>query len=440
MAIDAYISSAKKIHVTLLLLTITVGYFSWIEYGRLLNLSRLSVIDIGLAAQKIYTRGVSNFPQMARRDLPKVYLSAGSEQANFLWNQLPDKLLSESDNAAPQSRNPFDDTEIDRVRFAQNEPLRMLPGRICSVAIVQAAGGRKIILQDFFASSEIAPVPSDRMYLLNFSDRCLLGRRSIILIDARDEFGRWFLGLPTSEFSRLPDIGFPYIRGTMLGDLVLSRSMVFDNQLLRDVPAIAQKYIFHSKTYFVFPEEFLDSVILTQAQNITGNIYSQDQIQRAINDLFNVGMVDASLLGLRLDHRFLIRIAPVMALILTYVLYRRLRYIRRHIANASEPWLLLGVDNPLDRVLTHVWALSPAACVLAVHGLFADTQQLGWVVFGRVVSIRSIIDLHFPVASVLFNKYDYFAVLVLLLFLINMFFVVRVQIYIWSILRLDRRL
>ena len=150
--IDAYISSIKKIYLTLFLLVLSVTYFSTVEYQRKSELKLLEIVDLLLTVQEI-TKSFDDIPVLKGSDIPEIYIRAGSDLATLKWDLLIEQKLGTKkleDKELLKELEKFSDYEIKQGRLAKNKRFRTAPGEICNIALFAVQLHKKpIILEQY---------------------------------------------------------------------------------------------------------------------------------------------------------------------------------------------------------------------------------------------------------------------------------------------------
>lgn len=459
--VNRYISSVKKLHMALLVLLLTVVYFSLIEYQRQANHRFLAMIDVLNGVQNVHYDVVDSLRPATLEDLGAVYPGAILDAV-----QLRDDEWSRIGQSAGMPHEGIPEGQTDDQRAIEEEfedariferfSLRMAPGKVCSLAFIQGPSNQEVLLSDFFGGPQLAAVPLSKMQLINFSVHCETGRffrLSLLYFTTLDEIGVNLIGIPSLHYPFFEEHLWDnpvlaYLdrlsegRGTDLGDTFIS---IFqpDTFELKDthfthLPKRLQSYLYKYHEYVIISEDFIASLILKSAQQLTGRIYAVEETETALKDIYKVGVEETKIFGLKMDHLTLIRTAPLIAIVLTYLMYRRLRVIRYQTEDATEPWVLLRIDNRFDEFISWVFIATPALSVASFFILFCDTQGLGLVIFDRFITLRSLVTLSSQPLSFVATDTDYYASIVSVLTIVAMCWAVLVAKYLRDVLRHDR--
>jgi hypothetical protein len=84
---DRYISSVKRLYIALVLLALSVGYFTSYEYGRMLAIARADLLQIALAVYDLGDR-LSTLRPLTEADLAQISLSARIRNDRALFKEV----------------------------------------------------------------------------------------------------------------------------------------------------------------------------------------------------------------------------------------------------------------------------------------------------------------------------------------------------------------
>ncbi len=340
-----------------------------------------------------------------------------------------------------------DDTPIDGAFFIEDSELRLDPGKSCSHAFFRLSGAelsfadpQSFTIQRGTIVQHLKQIPLSRIYLVVPSHNCALAAGGFwyaLLVDTREEIGDWVIALEPTHY----DYIFTGKNQSFLDKLAnphIIKSIEFNKEEWLgnyDEKIVNDFHVANIYTYFTIRE--FNRSIFSSAISITGNIYSRKQISDAASDLFQQKSVEANIFGIKTTHLLFIQISPIIASILFYVFYRRLREIAKiPYVDIEEPWLFLKIDNFFDYALSLIWMVSPAAFILYIYWSFADINGAVLRVFGGYIDVRfefyseSFINLH---KSGEFQ--GYFATLLLILMLFILYSILRAQIYLFTIIQ-----
>jgi hypothetical protein len=123
---------------------------------------------------------------------------------------------------------------------------------------------------------------------------------------------------------------------------------------------------------------------------------------------------DASYLGITATSTFLIRVGPLVYFVLSFELWRRVRRLPFSRLKSNRYWFAFETQDVVGRFNGYLHAVAPLLFGVLMYCLFAISQGLGLVVFGRWVEITGLLTWSFPVvpASYQGEGIDYFAIMI----------------------------
>jgi hypothetical protein len=104
---------------------------------------------------------------------------------------------------------------------------------------------------------------------------------------------------------------------------------------------------------------------------------------------------------------FLVKIGPLIYFVLSIELWRRVRRLPSGRIVSDKYWFAFETRDWVGWSYSTLYAFTPLLLGLLIYGLFAISQRLGCLLFGRWVTLTGILTLSFPV--VFGPKLDYFA-------------------------------
>jgi hypothetical protein len=296
MQLDGYVSSAKKVHAAILILALSVAYFSSVEYQRRNFVDFLSGIDLSLGLYKAALSLNDLGRPLKGRDLTKFFREAQNDHfalQHTKWEFQFDGAESEVIYYLEKQQSRYGDQSIPAAYVVENVTTRMDPGVPCEFAFFQASGREKASLLDHTVREDVNFIPSNDIYLVVPSMHCrrVLGRDSAAFMfrsDRDDAF--WIFALPAEEVSELGIIQFTLIEGI--------RTFEYrPPKWIGHLPPHVRDMIYHGGDYTHFQVEDLKRLIFQQAQLSSGKIYSPDQFFAAVDDLFQKSTAEANLFG-----------------------------------------------------------------------------------------------------------------------------------------------
>jgi hypothetical protein len=157
-----------------------------------------------------------------------------------------------------------------------------------------------------------------------------------------------------------------------------------------------EKYVHFSEEYVVLHARAIDYLILNYANSQLGKFFLADRLTDATQQLYEQKERDASYLGISAPNVFLIRIGPFIYFVLSFELWRRVRRLPGGKILSNKYWFAFETRDLIGRVYAFSHAFGPLVLGVLIYALFAVSQNLSLVVFGRAVTIPGIFALEFP--------------------------------------------
>lgn len=436
--IDKYVASAKRIHISLLLLSFTVFYFSVQETLIADRIARASILTTIILSSRAAQDGLAT-TQLTRADLTKIYSEAKLDymdvQSDYLQAQLHDR--PESDVAAAKAKlDAFSQEALAESAFLSEFESRLSPRSYCVVAIFRGPDHKFVTIGSWMLKGFIYEVPLSNVYLVNYSDTCMPIVRdfdSIVLIDLRDREHGWQVGISERTLRRLSE-------DTLLRTLDINAFSLDEEDYFGNIPAIARQYLRIDPDYKAFPIEFYEKLVFQEARELTGYFRRPDELEEATSDLYQIQGPTASFYGVATSRLFFIQAGPVVFFLLSYLLYSRLQFINLSKQATDEPWVFNDIMTRLDYVFVYLWWLTPAVALVATYFVFADAQALGMRIGRFAITPRSFIGLgERPYLDAPGGAVIWLARGVLVLFLANLYLVSKVEWYLFRFIWTTRK-
>jgi|GEM_PF-6415838 len=391
MNLDGYVSSAKKIYVSILILFLSVSYFSWIEYSRRNTLQELSLIESLLALYDAAENIEDLARPMAGRDLALFFPSFLNE-AITINQTILNFVRSEPENEVlyywERQQYELGAKLIPYGKVISDVKFRLNPGVSCEYGFFQGHGkGVETVVFGGFMSGGFDLVSGEDLFLVMPSLRCdahFNQKMEAFLVHRAEKKHNWIIAIPTSSFKRLSSFFLP-----AEGNL-----RAFDYQppkWFEHLPYRIKEKLRHKGNYTYLPFEELERIVFERARFTSGMIHRSDQFDEAVDDLFTQKAAEANVFGIRTDHKFFINCAPLILLLLNYVLYRRLRVIELSGAySVSEPWIFLRIDTRFDLFICYSLVIALSIIAVTIYVLYADINQISLYLFDYRINPRAI--------------------------------------------------
>jgi hypothetical protein len=179
---------------------------------------------------------------------------------------------------------------------------------------------------------------------------------------------------------------------------------IFSNYPFRELDQTVKLLPKPMDTYVKFPEEYVflhakavDYLVLSYVNDRLGKYFTADRLDDATQELYEQKERDASYFGISAPNIFLIRIGPLVYFALSFELWRRVRRLPTGKLFSDKYWFAFETRDIVGRTYSFLYALAPLAFGILIYVLFAISQGLGLIVFGRVVTITGLLTLNFPV-------------------------------------------
>lgn len=400
--VNSYVESFKKIHCLVILLTFLTFFAASKIYNKQTLNEKLKVLDMVFALDDIIS-SENKWQKMKSADIAKV-------SENYEFSFVNNTKLKESIDGKKTDHSSFTPSEkyAEQLLNSENQLSNSFinsdklffssPARICSIGLYGGSTNTLIPLVSNYYKSGIFKSYPREIYLINFSPRCVEQgwqeerMKTALLIKAYQLSCKqncqptWFVGLSKSDKSKLQINHLP----TFDLDFV-------NLDLFKKYRNYESKFISYKDTYSPYRIDFLKGLVFDAASYEKDKIYRPEEMKKALEDLFYSERKQTNFLGIDFDEYTLMRFAPFFLIILLYELYRRIIVIRKNLHQITVPWIFVGVDSIIDIGIVFIAHLTPIACFLAINFLSLDSQGATWMdFFGHQVSIRNILEWHFP--------------------------------------------
>jgi hypothetical protein len=118
----------------------------------------------------------------------------------------------------------------------------------------------------------------------------------------------------------------------------------------------------------------------------------------AVQQLYEQKERDASYFGISAPGILLVRLGPLIYFVLSFELWRRVRRLPAGKLISDKYWFAFESRDFVGRIYGFFYACAPLLLGILIYLLFAISQGLGVIVFGREVTIQGLVTLNFPVA------------------------------------------
>jgi hypothetical protein len=404
--VDSLISSIGGLYLAIISFAAIYCYAGVNQYEQNQTSSKLVVIDKLLALRTLTAEKHSHLlVRVAQlKDLPHFFVDAQAESFNELAADV------EADDKAPDGKKPerlpskFTTEPLPRSSVFREVTMRMAVSGACNVLVSQLSPGQEFQFATFLIVGEVYNVKSEDVQLASFLG-CEPGPPSgefkVLVFKLDDDqyafavprsLEQEFLGLPKPDNFQ----NFPF------------REL---EQTIPLLPVPMDKYIHFLEEYVFLHGKAIDYFVLNYANTQLGKHIPPDRLNDAIQQLYEQKERGASHFGINAPGILLIRLGPLVYFILSFELWRR---VRRHPAGkllSDKYWFAFESRDIVGRTYGFLYACAPLLLGISIYLLFAISQGLGLIVFGREVTIHGLLTLDFPIApGPGWITTDYFAV------------------------------
>jgi hypothetical protein len=401
--VDSLITSIWALYITIISFAVLYTYIGFTSFERDRNQSKLIALDELLALRWLTIFQPSlNFRPARKRDLPAYFTKALDEHFEEAEADLD---APEKDQPAPSK---FDATLVPSSRVAVNVPMRMSVNGASDVFITQLGAGESF---DFFTQlmeGGSHTVASEKVQLAIFSTwhSTLSWTRRVLILELDD--GQYAFAIPRAletAFLRIPNM---FIESSVK----LTRLAELMPDMLRPYAQVSDELVYlHGKA--------VDYLILNFANEQLGKHLTPNQLDDAVQQLYERKERDASYFGISATSTQLIRVGPLIYFMLSFELWRRVRRLPSGRLNSDKYWFAFETTDILGRAYAYLYAILPVLFGIMVYALFATSQGLGLVLFGRAVLLPDLLTLTFPPVPAGWAVWDSLAFIFLLLSLIQ---------------------
>jgi hypothetical protein len=412
--VDSLITSIWALYITIISFVALYAYVGINVYEHSQIQPKLVALDKLLALRPLTV--FSNFQAIRpakMKDIPHFFQLAMSESFDQVVAE--DEAADNPDKSKPPPPSKFDATLLANSQIYIDVPMRMSVNGACDVLITQLASGETFNFVSFLVVGEIHAVKSENAKLANFHG-CEpgLGQDLQVLIleleDGQHAFAiprsveEEFLGKPSQRFFS----NYPFEKPDRVIDLM---------------PEQIRPYVEKFRDEFVFVHaRAIDYLILKFANDELGKRLTHDRLENAVQLLYEQKERDASYFGIGASSTLLIRLGPLVFFALSFELWRRVRRLPDGKLTSDKYWFAFETRDIIGRTYGFLYATAPLIFGVLIYSLFAISQSLGLVVFGREVTLIGILTLNFPFTlGAGWQSYDPFAFAMLTLVPIHFF-------------------
>jgi hypothetical protein len=314
----------------------------------------------------------------------------------------------EADDKAKDGKKPetlpskFTREPLPRSSVFREVPMRMAVSGTCNVLVTQLSPGQEFQFATFLIVGEVYNVKSEDVQLASFlgCEPGPSGEFKVLVFKLDDD--QYAFAVPRSleqEFFGLPKPdGF--------------KNFLF-NELQQTIPLLPSpmdKYVHFLEEYVFLHGKAVDYLVLSYANTQLGKHIPPDRLNDAIQQLYEQKARDASYFGISAPGILLVRLGPLVYFALSFELWRRVRRLPAGKLLSDKYWFAFESRDIVGRTYGFLYACAPLLIGILIYMLFAISQGLGLIAFGRAVTIQGLLTLDFPNAPGSgWIRTDYFA-------------------------------
>lgn len=379
MDTEAYISSIKKIFLTLFLLTLT-DVFVFIPLN---EQQRLSVKGPILETVYEYSTAFISGYKKALQNPITLNQAIKSDHLGYIHhklNLLIDKKLSSPQTQTVETNPSLGKTIIHRTGILPPVSLRQLAGTTCVSFFYQGDKKKKVVLPDKFNKEEVA---LDHGFLLNFDDVCKGERLSSqndrgislyflnSLLFVQTNGGEWLIGVSHPIYKDL------LMKEQFSSNRRLKKDTDIGQEILASFPEEVKKHVESAPFYYLFTLDEISNMILSTAKEASGYYYPTQKIDDALSDISKIERDSLSLEGVSITGNYFIDYLPLIFFALTYLLRIQTSKIRRNELTIKQPWLFSDPENMVDRLVARILAFFPLFSCCVIFCTYATYHATG---------------------------------------------------------------
>jgi hypothetical protein len=238
----------------------------------------------------------------------------------------------------------------------------------CSFIVFQGTDDQSYNMPVLYILGKRREIHGSAVYTVFFNDRCL-GQNKLdppvpfILIDDTQTTGSWYATIPDWDERTIHECATTNKPADWIDDPRFDMRSVltklqheFLDKAIRRIPDVV----------YIENVEFLRITIVRDAALHGGTLYTKANWKKAANKLFSMAQEKPNFLGLTLDAKWAIDMAPLVMFWFTVLLWHSVRRIDFSQRPFEEPWILIDTKGKIEGVLAAFWAIMLLASVVAV--------------------------------------------------------------------------
>jgi hypothetical protein len=386
--VDSLVTSIGALYLAMISFVALYAYVGINAYQHGQTQTKLIGLDQLLALRKLTAFSDVSMRTARAKDLPHFFSAALSEELDRIV--AVDKAEDNPATSTPPPPSKFDDTPIANSKIALDVPMRMAVNGTCDVLITQLASGQTFDFITVLIVGESHTVKSENVRLANFHG-CQPGPAGDfqVLILTLDD-GQYSFAIPRN------------LEEIFLGN---RNVRIFSNypfekpdRIVELMPEVLKPYVQLTGEFVFVHGKAVNYFILKFANEELGKRLTFDRLDDAIQLLYEQKERDASYFGINASSTQLIRIGPVIYFVLSFELWRRVRRLPSGKLISDKYWFAFETTDILGRTYAYLYAFAPILFGIMIYAVFAVSQGLSLVLFGRAVTLPGLLTLDFPFA------------------------------------------
>lgn len=398
--VDSLTTAIGALYLAILSFALVYSYAGIGVYQHQRKLENLITLDKLLALREFTRTDIIPSQRAAtERDLPRFFQvamgEAFDETSKNLERRTGDKERNqESGNNGEQTTqadNPkFPKVEIPDAQVRLDLPMRMSVGATCDALVTKLSPGASFNFATFAIVGGTYWVNSEDVTLLIFFGCDPGPPKELLVLMFRLDDGHFAFAIPESLQDAYPglrpSLGFKHFPFLEL------------DEVKKRLPLKIADYVEPKGQYVIIHSKAIDYYILSYANYELGKYFPAYKLDDAAQQLYEDRQRDASYLGITAPSVFIVRVGPFLFFILSFELWRRVRRVPSGRLESQRYWFAFETSDVIGQAYSHFLAVLPFLIGTWIYLLFAISQNLGLVLFGRLVTFSGLATWTFPFA------------------------------------------
>jgi hypothetical protein len=261
----------------------------------------------------------------------------------------------------------------------------------CDVLVTRLAPGAIFHFVTFLIVGEIHAVKSENVKIANFHG-CQSGRgRDLEVLILSLDNGQYVFAIPRSVEEAF--------LGSSIKRFFSNYPLEKPERVIDLMPEQIKPYVRKFEDQYVYVHaKAVDFFVLKFANEELGKRLTRDRLENAVQLLYEQKERDASYFGISASSTLLIRLGPLVFFVLSIELWRRVRRLPDGKLTSDKYWFAFETREIVGWTYGMLYAIAPLVFGVLIYALFAMSQGLGLVVFGREITVPGFLVFNFPFA------------------------------------------